>query len=305
MTRWGDRPRLLWPQSSHADPSMRRIPIGAERFAGRDLRRSRPTVERNGLARALELAAVRTAISQRSDLPPAAFLALNVSPRTAASADFACALKGVAPDRLVIEITEHAPIDDYDAITPGLGRLRARGVRLAIDYAGAGFASLRHILRLAPDIIKTDMTLTRNIFSSPAERALTSGADRLRRRDRRHHRRQGNRERGRDRRAHRARRPLRAGLSPRPTKPGHDLDPFRIRVPTGRPRGHAHGADAPRRWRLTPRHPGARDPVGRRGRPVQPLTPSPAVRQPGASAGSPRRPRARRAGRPARSRGPS
>jgi EAL domain-containing protein (putative c-di-GMP-specific phosphodiesterase class I) len=46
-------------------------------------------------------------------------------------------------------------------------------VRLAIDDAGAGFASLRHIVRLDPDIIKLDITLTRRIEKDPVRQALT------------------------------------------------------------------------------------------------------------------------------------
>ena len=107
-------------------------------------------------------------------LPATAQLALNVAPQTAASEDFARLLPaGRACERIVVEITEHAPIDDYDALAARLERLRRRGLRIAIDDPGAGFASLRHILRLSPDIIKTDMTLTRRIESDRAGRALT------------------------------------------------------------------------------------------------------------------------------------
>ena len=42
-------------------------------------------------------------------------------------------------------------------------RMRGRD-RLAVDDAGSGFAGLRHILQLAPDIIKIDIALTRNVF---------------------------------------------------------------------------------------------------------------------------------------------
>ena len=47
-------------------------------------------------------------------------------------------------------------------------------MRVAVDDAGAGFASLQHILRLAPDMIKLDMTLTRAIHTDPVRRALAS-----------------------------------------------------------------------------------------------------------------------------------
>jgi EAL domain-containing protein (putative c-di-GMP-specific phosphodiesterase class I) len=50
--------------------------------------------------------------------------------------------------------------------------MRANGVRLAVDDAGSGWASLSHILKLRPDIIKLDITLTRDIAVDPIKRAL-------------------------------------------------------------------------------------------------------------------------------------
>jgi EAL domain-containing protein (putative c-di-GMP-specific phosphodiesterase class I) len=52
--------------------------------------------------------------------------------------------------------------------------LRSDGLRLAVDDAGAGYASFRHILKLAPDIIKLDMSLTRHIDTNRSCRALAS-----------------------------------------------------------------------------------------------------------------------------------
>jgi EAL domain-containing protein (putative c-di-GMP-specific phosphodiesterase class I) len=74
----------------------------------------------------------------------------------------------------VIEVTEHAAVADYDALADCLRPLRERGVRLAIDDAGAGFASLRHILRLSPDVIKLDRTLCADIDTDPARHALAT-----------------------------------------------------------------------------------------------------------------------------------
>jgi EAL domain-containing protein (putative c-di-GMP-specific phosphodiesterase class I)/CheY-like chemotaxis protein len=122
----------------------------------------------------LELAAVRAAFGRLPALPDGTQLSVNVSPSTAASDAFRRLLPSDASsERIIVEITEHAPIDDYEGFAPRIERLRRRGVRLAVDDAGAGFASLRHILQLSPDIIKTDMTLTRRIETDRAERALT------------------------------------------------------------------------------------------------------------------------------------
>ncbi len=52
--------------------------------------------------------------------------------------------------------------------------MRQRGVRIAIDDAGAGYASLQHILKLEPDVIKFDTSLTRGIDTDPSRIAMIS-----------------------------------------------------------------------------------------------------------------------------------
>ncbi len=78
------------------------------------------------------------------------------------------------PHRLVLEITEHAIVRDYAAFRRGIARL-GRPVRLAVDDAGAGFASLRHILELDPAFVKLDISLIRGIDRDPAKQALVAG----------------------------------------------------------------------------------------------------------------------------------
>jgi EAL domain-containing protein (putative c-di-GMP-specific phosphodiesterase class I) len=127
-----------------------------------------------GLLVDLELAAIRTALTQIERLPQGTFLSLNLSPATAMSELFlGLALSGPA-DRVVIEITEHAQVDDYAALNDAVAKLRDHKVRLAIDDAGAGFASLQHIIRLDPDFIKLDIALTRGIDQAPVRRALAT-----------------------------------------------------------------------------------------------------------------------------------
>lgn len=122
----------------------------------------------------MELAAIRAHLARFDELPAPAYLALNLSPATAMSEQLATLLFGLPMERLVLEISEHAPVADYEAIQVGLADLRARGARLAVDDAGAGLASLRHILQLSPDIIKLDISLTRGIGADRARRALAS-----------------------------------------------------------------------------------------------------------------------------------
>jgi EAL domain-containing protein (putative c-di-GMP-specific phosphodiesterase class I) len=75
----------------------------------------------------------------------------------------------------VLELTEHAPIEEYDALQAALASLRSAGLKLAIDDAGSGYASFRHILRLRPDIIKLDQSLIRDIDLDQGRRALALG----------------------------------------------------------------------------------------------------------------------------------
>lgn len=132
--------------------------------------------EANAVGRLLEmeLACLRTAIGDLERLPEEAYLSLNVSPAMAIAPELHEVLGGLPAERLVLEMTEHARVDDYPTLKAALGTFRERGVRLAIDDAGAGFASLRHIVLLHPDFIKLDMTLTRDIHVDETRRALVA-----------------------------------------------------------------------------------------------------------------------------------
>ncbi|MGK5683811.1 sensor domain-containing phosphodiesterase [Actinoplanes sp. URMC 104] len=101
------------------------------------------------------------------------YVAMNVSPATLATT--ACReLLGAMPlDRVLLELSEHDPIDDYDALRAMLAPLRARGMRLAIDDVGAGFSSLRHIVVTAPDVIKLDRSLVAGVADDTVLTALT------------------------------------------------------------------------------------------------------------------------------------
>ncbi|MGH2721755.1 MAG: sensor domain-containing phosphodiesterase [Actinomycetota bacterium] len=128
-----------------------------------------------GLGPALEIAAIRSALLEVPKLPADCYVSLNVSPATIVCGDVDKLLSGLDSRMLVLEITEHAAVEDYQALASALRPLRERGLRLAIDDTGSGYASLRHILRLRPDAIKLDVSLTRGIDNDPALLALASG----------------------------------------------------------------------------------------------------------------------------------
>ena len=130
--------------------------------------------EELGLAAPLDLAIIETALADLPRLPDDAYLSFNLSASTVGDRALQELLEStdVPGERLVIEITEHARIPDYRQAASVIEALRARGIRLAVDDAGAGWASFRHILSLRPDIIKMDRSLTRGVDVDPARRAL-------------------------------------------------------------------------------------------------------------------------------------
>ncbi|MDB4945240.1 MAG: hypothetical protein JWP97_4774 [Labilithrix sp.] len=77
-------------------------------------------------------------------------------------------------DNVVLEITERGAIDDVGDIVARIRRLRSLGYRLAIDDLGAGYAGLSSIAMLEPDFVKLDMTLTRDLASSPLRQRLVA-----------------------------------------------------------------------------------------------------------------------------------
>lgn len=126
-----------------------------------------------GLGAELEIATLAAALRSSSGLPGHIALHLNVSPALLGHPLLA-RLLGTAERRIVVELTEHDRIDDYDEVVLGLGRLGG-DVRLAIDDAGAGFASMNHILALQPDEVKLDRLWVCGVDHDVARSALVSG----------------------------------------------------------------------------------------------------------------------------------
>lgn len=129
---------------------------------------------RAGMGVELEMALLHRGLQGLQALPDTVYLSLNVSPATILAGDIAGALQGWPLPRIVLEVTEHTEIEDYAQLLAVLAPLRKAGVRLAIDDAGAGFASFRHVLKLHPELIKLDRSLTHRVDSDPSSRALAA-----------------------------------------------------------------------------------------------------------------------------------
>ena len=128
-----------------------------------------------GLGGRLELAALTAAADAGRALRPGAFLSLNVAPSTLIEHTEAIRAAILAAGRdVVLELTEHVPIDDYVALRTAIERLGPH-VTIAVDDAGAGFASLRHILELRPAYTKLDISLVRGIDTDELRQAAVAG----------------------------------------------------------------------------------------------------------------------------------
>ncbi|GGY06884.1 hypothetical protein GCM10007160_37890 [Litchfieldella qijiaojingensis] len=128
-----------------------------------------------GLDAPLEIKTIKLALPLIERLPTDCYLSVNMSPKLLLDGDIKSVLEEWPAERIIIELTEHSIIERYEDIVEALKPLRDQGIRLAVDDVGAGYASFRHILSLSPDIIKLDMSITRNIDTDHRRRALAAG----------------------------------------------------------------------------------------------------------------------------------
>jgi len=128
--------------------------------------------ERVGRRVPLELAVSRRALRALEALPAPLSVAINVSPATVLSGRLDEVLIDQPLERIVLELTEHAPVEDYGDLAVALEPWRQRGARVAVDDTGAGYASFAHVLRLRPELIKLDLELVRDVHIDPARQAM-------------------------------------------------------------------------------------------------------------------------------------
>jgi len=136
------------------------FPRAAETFA---------LAEEVGHGLELEQLAVTKAWPALSTMRSDQFLALNLSPPALLElADRARRRTDVSLERIVVELTEHSVVKCYGTLRNTLKPLRARGLRLSVDDVGAGYASLHHVLELAPDFVKADVSLVKGVSDDHA-----------------------------------------------------------------------------------------------------------------------------------------
>jgi EAL domain-containing protein (putative c-di-GMP-specific phosphodiesterase class I) len=118
-----------------------------------------------GLGDRLELLALERAAAHLTRVP--GYISMNVSPGTLLTTGCLDLLAALPLPRVLLELSEHDQVEDYDALTAALTPLRALGMGLAVDDVGAGFSSLRHIVVTSPDVIKMDRSIVSGLDADP------------------------------------------------------------------------------------------------------------------------------------------
>jgi EAL domain-containing protein (putative c-di-GMP-specific phosphodiesterase class I) len=136
-----------------------------------------PLAERLGLVRLIDHRMLELVVAELVACP-ALKASLNVSAASTVDPDWWTALaaslraqSGLA-DRLTVEITESAAIQDIDETRGFVARVKDVGCRIAIDDFGAGYTSFRNLRKLGVDVIKIDGAFVQNLTRSEDDRAF-------------------------------------------------------------------------------------------------------------------------------------
>jgi EAL domain-containing protein (putative c-di-GMP-specific phosphodiesterase class I)/CheY-like chemotaxis protein len=127
-----------------------------------------------GMGAELEVATMTAAVEAARSLPDRSWLSLNVSPDVLVGTQEVANVLARVDRPVVLELTEHDPIEDYDAVRRAVESLPS-DVRISVDDAGSGFASLRHVINLRPDFMKLDRSWVAGLEADLARQALVAG----------------------------------------------------------------------------------------------------------------------------------
>ena len=127
-----------------------------------------------GLGVELELVTLDAAIRGAERIPYALWLTVNVSPAVIATGERLARVLRRSHHPLVLELTEHVAVSDYAELRRQLKELGV-AFRIAVDDAGAGYASMTHVVELEPALVKLDISLIRGIDKDPIRQALVAG----------------------------------------------------------------------------------------------------------------------------------
>ena len=126
-----------------------------------------------GIGAELEALALHKALATVDALPENTFLTVNVSPHLLGAPAIQAALRTRADlRRVVVELTEHTPVDDLETLRAQCDELRRRGALIALDDAGSGYSGLQQLAALRPQVVKLDRALVSDADADPVRVAL-------------------------------------------------------------------------------------------------------------------------------------
>jgi PAS domain S-box-containing protein len=128
---------------------------------------------RTGLGDLFEAATLAASLREAEQLPVGTWVSLNVSPRFAVGGRLPMIL-GQRTRPVVLEITEHETVEDYQVLREAVAAMGA-DVRIAVDDAGSGIANFNHLVEMRPAFIKLDISLIRGVNADLTRQALIVG----------------------------------------------------------------------------------------------------------------------------------
>ena len=127
----------------------------------------------------LDLACLHAVIAGAHSMPTDQLLTINISPRTIEAPHFSTeallailSLHGIAPERVVVELTEREKVEDIGRLQVALKAMQRIGLRIAADDVGAGNAGLRLLSQFRFDIVKIDLSLVQEGAERDSSRAV-------------------------------------------------------------------------------------------------------------------------------------
>ncbi|MBB4693782.1 putative bifunctional diguanylate cyclase/phosphodiesterase [Paractinoplanes abujensis] len=143
-----------------------------------------PVAERTGLIYDIGLHVLERACTDMAGVPGSPYVSVNLSPRQLQTPSLVHDVltvvrrSGLAPDRLVLEVTESAIVDEQSGLAT-LHELRSHGIRIAVDDFGTGYSSLHYLTRLPVDILKIDRSFVAELDGTPTGAAIAEAVIRL------------------------------------------------------------------------------------------------------------------------------
>ena len=145
------------------------------RFGGDEPRPPQAWLElasRVGMRVELELALASAALDAKAAIAPPTLVCINVGAATMQDPRLGELLATGDAHRVVLELTDHHDVTDYEVLTEAAALLAAQGARISVDDSGAGVHSLARIAQLRPSYLKIDRAIVSDIETDPARLAL-------------------------------------------------------------------------------------------------------------------------------------